>query len=37
MESFGSLNVEDIPPLDVSMENFGILFPLSEDWGMEIF
>jgi hypothetical protein len=34
MESFGSLNVEDIPPLDVSMEDFGIFFPLSEDWGM---
>jgi hypothetical protein len=37
MESGGSLNVEDIPLLDVSMEDFGILFPLSEDWGLGVF
>jgi len=28
-----SLNIEDIPPLDVCMEDFGIPFQLMEDWG----
>jgi len=31
LESGGSLNVEDIPPFDASMEDFGILFQLTED------
>lgn len=33
LENGGSLNVEDIPLLDMSMEDFGILFQLTEDRG----
>jgi len=37
LESDGSLNVEDIPLLDVSMEDFGILFQRTEDWEPWVF
>lgn len=32
-DCWGSPNIEDIPPLDVWMEDFEILFQLTEDWG----
>eukprot|EP00253_Pinus_taeda_P018688 PITA_18688 len=37
MENGGSFNVEDIPPLEGLMEDFGIPFQLPEDWELGIF
>jgi hypothetical protein len=34
LDSGESLNLEDLPPLDLAMDDFGVLFQLTEDWGI---